>query len=475
MRQNVTRLAWLFLLGFALMGLVAGYWQLVRGPELVARADNPRHVEFERRLIRGQILDRRGRVLADTKLVGEYAQRRYPYPPLAPVLGYYSLRHGVGGIEAAANDDLRGLTELDPHTAFTNALYHRPRVGHDVTLTVDLEVQRVADEALGDRAGAVVVIEARTGAVIALASHPTFDPNTLDQEFDRLRADPAKPLLNRATQGRYTPGSIFKTVTLAAALEENLTYPGEQFNDGDETLYVEGFPIRCDNNPRGINSFDLAHAYGWSCNLTFARLGLALGMKRYKDYAARFMLGEEIPFELPVARSQLANDPLLMDRVLLANTAFGQGELLVTPLHMALIAAAVANDGAMPRPYLVQEVRNAEGEVLRSAEPSILSIPMTPETARLVLQMMVVAVEEGYARRGKVPGVVTGGKTGTAQLGGEETAPHAWFIGIAPADPEHKGPRYAVAVLVEHGGEGSQVAAPIARQVLEAALQRGGE
>jgi len=467
------RLARLFLSGFALVSLVAAYWGFVRGPELVARADNPRHVELERRIARGRLLDRHGTILAETTFEKGTARRRYPYPALAPVLGYYSLRYGVGGVEAAVNDDLRGVTGLDPWTAFTNALYHRSQVGHDVRLTIDLDVQRVADEALGDQAGAVVVIEAHSGAIVALASHPTYDPNTLDQAFDRLQTDPARPLLNRATQGRYPPGSTFKTVTLAAALQENLAYPGEQFDDGEETLYVEGFPIRCNNNPKGINSFDLAHAYGWSCNLTFARLGLALGTKRYKDYAARFMLGEEIPFELPVARSQLANNPLLMDQVLLANTAFGQGELLVTPLHMALIAATVANDGVMPRPYLVAEVRDAEGRVLRQTQPAIsgLSIPVTPETARLVLQMMVVAAEDGYAQRGRVPGVVTGGKTGTAQLGGETAKPHAWFIGVAPAD-ESSGPRYAVAVLVEHGGEGSRVAAPIGRRVLEAALRR---
>jgi peptidoglycan glycosyltransferase len=460
MNQNINRLAAALLAGFLVVAFGLAYWQLVRAPELWAREDNPRHLEIERRIQRGRILDRDGAELARTEMGPQGARRAYPYPPLAHVTGFWSLRYGTAGIEAAFNDDLRGLTSL------WDRLLHRPQVGNDVVLTIDLGLQRVADEALGDQRGAVVLLDPRDGAVLALASHPAFDPNTLDQEWERLRADESKPLVNRATQGRYPPGSTWKTVTLAAALQEGLVFPGDVFDDGDAELIVEGFPIHCDNNPHGVNSFDLAHAYGYSCNLTFARLGLELGTKRYKEYAARFGLGQTPPLEIPTAVSQLANAPFI-GRVLLASTAFGQGELAVTPLQMALVAAAMANEGAIPQPHLLMRVQDREGSVLREVETGIWQIAVTSRVARLVGEMMVISVEEGWARGARLPGVQVAGKTGTAEVGGG-VEPHAWFIGFAPADE----PQYAIAILVENGGEGSRVAVPIARQVLEAALHQ---
>ena len=465
-------LASALLLGFLAVALVVPYWGWVRAPALTARADNPRRVEVERRWDRGRILDRDGVVLARTRLDSEgIAHREYPYPPLAPVLGYWSIRHGTAGIEQSFDEALHGRP-LSLRDELVYRLLHRPFVGHDVVLTIDLALQRVADEALGDVRGAAVLLDARRGAILALASHPTFDPERIDAQFEALKADPRAPLLNRATQGRYPPGSTFKTVTLAAALEEGVTNPGEMFDDGAETLYVEGFPIRCDNNPRGVNRFDLAHAYAYSCNLTFARLGLELGSKRFKEYAARFRIGQEIPLEIPVATSQLANDPLLMPPVLLASTAFGQGELLVTPLNMALVAAAIANDGAMPRPHLVQRVQTRDGEVLQTTQPEILGVAVSAATAQQVREMMIISVRDGYARRARIDGAVVGGKTGTAQLGGEDVEPHAWFIGFAQRADAPDAPVYAVAVIVENGGEGSQVATPIAQRILAAAVSR---
>ncbi|MFQ6058489.1 MAG: peptidoglycan D,D-transpeptidase FtsI family protein [Anaerolineae bacterium] len=467
MNQNINRLATALLLSFLLVAFALAYWQLVRATDLWAREDNPRHLEMERRIQRGRILDRDGVELARTEMGPQGARRVTPYPPLAHVTGYWSLRYGTAGIENTFNDDLRGLTGQDVETVLRNRLLHHPQAGHDVVLTVDLDLQRVADEALGDRRGAVVLLDPRDGAILALASRPYFNPNTLDQDWEGLKADPSNPLINRATQGRYPPGSTWKTVTLAASLQEGLAFPGDIFDDGDAELVVEGFPIHCDNNPRGVNSFDLAHAYGYSCNLTFARLGLELGTKRYKEYGARFGLGQPLPLEIPTVASQLANDPF-MDRVLLASTAFGQGELAVTPLQMALVAAAMANDGAIPRPHLLLQVRDKEGNVLKEAEEGIWQIAVTPRVARQVREMMVVSVEEGWARGARIPGVQVAGKTGTAEVGGG-AKPHAWFIGFAPAQE----PRYAIAVLVENGGEGSRVAVPIARQVLEAALKSG--
>jgi len=465
MTDNIRKLGTLLTLGLSLLILPLTYWQVVRAPSLIVRSDNPRHAEAARQIIWGRILDRSGRPLAWTEARPGPSRRVYAYPALAPVIGFRSHRHGTGGIEAAYDRQLSTETAQTGTRDILNAVLDRRSAGADVVLTIDSSLQKAADEALGEQRGAVVLLDPRDGDILAMASHPTFDPNTLDADWERLRAAGSAPLLNHATQGRYAPGSIFKTVILAAALQEGIASPSDVFDDGMAVLVVEGFPIHCENNPRGLNTFDLAHAYAYSCNVTFARLGLELGSLRVKTYAERFGFGQPIPLDIPTAASQLSNFPLLIDRVELASAAFGQGEVLVTPLHMALIAAAIANNGQMPQPRLVREVRDSRGTVLKRTEPGVWRVPVTARTAAVVRDMMVVATEDGWGKQAQIAGVKVAGKTGTAQVGGE-AEPHAWFIGFAPA----KEPKAAVAVLVENGGEGSLVAAPIAQQVLKAAL-----
>jgi penicillin-binding protein A len=450
---------------FVLLSISMTYWTVLRGPELLQRPDNARTVEFERRIRRGRIFDRRGQLLADTRMTDNGAQRVYTYPGLAPVVGYSSSRYGVGGVEAAFNDALRGYVTNASPAALRWRLLHELPVGNDVYLTLDLELQQLADRLLGDRRGAIVLID-RNGAILAMASHPFYDPNRLDDTFPQLSADPAAPLVNRATQGRYPPGSVWKTETLAAALDAGITSPDQVFNDGADTLVVSGFRIRCNNNPEGVNTFDLAHAFGYSCNLTFARLALELGAERYTDYGRRFRAEAELPLEIPVAPSRLANDNLT-NPVLLASTGFGQGELQITPILLAMLGATIANDGKMPRPHLLQEIKEPGGRRLQGPSTGVIATPIRPETARAVRDIMAVAVNDGYASPARIQGIQVGGKTGTAETGGPNTQPHAWFLGIAPID----NPRFAVVVLVENGGEGASVAAPMAGRLLVAALR----
>ncbi|MFN8499913.1 MAG: penicillin-binding transpeptidase domain-containing protein [Anaerolineae bacterium] len=467
MTRNIGRVAG-FLIGmFALLTVGMTYWSVVRGPELAALPNNARTVLLEQQIQRGRILDRNGQVLADTKMTPDGPQRVYTYPSLAPVLGYFSAKHGVAGVEEAFNDDLRGIGGADPMGALRWRFLHQAPVGRDVSLTLDLRLQQVADNLLGNRRGAIVLMN-NDGEVLAMASHPTYDPNRLDETFAQLSADPAAPLLNRATQGRYPPGSTWKTFTLAAALDAGVTRPDQKFDDGAATLNVRGFPIRCNNNPPGVNTFDLAHAFGYSCNLTFARLALELGAQRYMDYASRFRADKDLPLEIPVAKSQIANKDL-SDEVLLASTGFGQGELQITPIQMAMIGATVANDGKMPMPHLLKEIKDKAAQVVRRPQTGTLATPISPQTAQQVRDIMGVAVSDGYASGARIPNVQVGGKTGTAETG-PNTAPHAWFLAQAPLD---KARRYTVAVLVENGGEGSTVAAPIAQKMLAAALQSG--
>ena len=464
MARNISRVAGLLLSAFVLLSLGMTYWSVVRGDELVNLPNNARTVEFERQIQRGRFFDRAGTLLADTRMTADGPQRVYLYPQLAPVLGYFSLRYGVGGLEAAFNDALRGGAASNSVASIRYRLLREIPVGHDIHLTLDLRLQQEADRLLGNRRGSIVLMD-KDGAVLAMASHPGYDPNRLDETFPQLSADPSAPLVNRATQGRYPPGSTWKTETLAAALDAGAANPAQMLNDGDAVLVVNGFPIRCNNNPPNVKTFSLAMGYAYSCNVTFARLAVELGNQRYTQYAQAFRADNDVPLEIPVAKGQLANKDL-SNEVLLASTGFGQGELLQTPMHLALIGATVANDGRMPRPHLLQEVRTADGAPVGGPQTGILGSPIRPDTARTVRDIMKLSVTDGYAGAAAVRGVAVGGKTGTAETG-RNTPPHAWFLGIAPID----NPQVVVVVMVENGGEGSTVAAPLAGQLLAAALQ----
>lgn len=475
--RNARRLAGLSLVGFLLLAAATFYWGFLRADELAARPDNQRQILFDRRIRRGRILDRTGRVLAETRFDEQgVPERLYPLPAAAPVVGFQTWRYGsgalaratygAGGAEAAYDVALRGDLGMSPRQLAASRVLHRPQTGHDVMLTLDADLQAFAARQLGNREGAIVVIDVETGAVRALASSPTFDPTALDEQTD-LANDPARPLLNRATQGLYPPGSAWKTVTLAAALEEGITKPDDIVNDGDAVEVFDGFPVRCNNNPPGQTTFDIIHAYGWSCNVTFARLGAELGAERYRKVTEAFGLGDAPPFALPVAESRLTTDDAL-PLPELVSAAFGQGELVVTPLEMALVAAAMARDGSLPVPYLLEDVPGVRWSRLRD-ERGTWHRAVSSGTARMMREIMATSVRDGWARTAaQGVSVSVAGKTGTAQVG--DGAPHSWFIGFAPVE----NPRYAVAVLVAHGGEGSTVAAPIGGRVLEQAVAADG-
>jgi peptidoglycan glycosyltransferase len=286
--------------------------------------------------------------------------------------------------------------------------------------------------------------------------------------WQNLMVDAGNPQLPRATQGLYPPGSIFKTITAAAALDAGQATPETRYEDRGE-LKVDSHIIRELNRPNPPkNEYTLAEAFRFSLNVVFAQVALKLGPERLDDYAKRFGFDTDIPFDLRVARSQVANGPEFLQRKTgLADTGYGQGELLVSPLHMALVAATIANDGRMMQPYLVSSVTTRDGRVLQQWKPTIWRTPIGEAAARATRSMMVQSVEQGQGNPARIPGVQIGGKTGTAEIG-VGTLTHAWFIAFGP-EPE---PQVAIAVVVEEGGGGARVAAPIAKRVLEYALQR---
>ena len=527
--MNLERRLWrignLVVLLLVLLSTRVVYWQMLRGPELqpsvlqgqsdlksisrsyedVRRAlndpnsatnlqDLPQPVvqrtqDLLATITRGDIYDRNGRLLAsDRPGEGGEPYRFYSEPSLAPVIGYVNgLRLGVAGLEQTYNQTLLGLDRPD---AQLGKLVHQPLVGSDLVLTIDSRIQRAAESALQDKAGTVIVMDGQSGAVLAMASAPRFDPNRIlesDYISNLLQSCDGSPLcrapfLNRATQALYPPGSTWKTVSLIAALDTGQVSSdtvfdfGQPVNGPNGSYYVyrvDGGTIPDPNHKE--SKLNLEMSYAKSANAAFARIGDEMPPDVMIDYAARlgFSAPQAFPLEIASSPSQLATDvkKLYSDNLLRAATAIGQGELLASPLNMGMVVLSVLNKGSLPIPYFVQSVRDPSGrELQRTPNDQVVQGIMQPETAQEVRQMMVSVVTKGSGTKAAVQGMTVGGKTGTAQVGGD-ALPHAWFAGFA-----EQGERSVViVVLIENGGEGSQVAAPIFTQMAQVALTQAGQ
>jgi len=453
--RQIRQLGIVLSIGFVIATLGLLYWSLIRARGLVGRTDNPRLIEAERRIRRGDILDRHGRPLVRSEPSDKGTWKRvYLDPTMAPVVGYSSIDHGTGGIERAFDVQIRGEQPATAGQQLWADLVHLHSSGVSVTLTIDADVQQAASQALGDRVGAVVVLGVPGGDVIAMVSQPTFDPNSLEADWPRLHFDPRKPMLNRAVQGLYPPGLVFETITLAAAMQEGLAGPTTVFTDEPGVILTVDPPISCPSNPPKV-PFTLAEAYTWPCSVLFARLGLDLGGERLADYATQFGVGRPLGLPIDAATGQLLARGV-WSNLIAARTAMGQGEVLVTPLEMGLAMATIANDGVRPVLGLVIAV---DGQALpRPEQPRQV---LDQEVARQVRAILAESFAVGQ-RTAALPAEDLAGRAGSADSGMPGAPPHAWFIGFSPVAQ----PRYAVAVIVEHGDQGWEIAAPIAIRVL---------
>ena len=498
---NIRRLGVYMMLAFAIVSLSITYWQVVEAQNLSTRTDNPEVIAARRSLPRGTIFDSQGQVLARSEVIDGLSRRIYTDPAFTHVIGYSSLRYGSTGLERAFEDILVGQTDPNPIRELVSDVLAREPEPRDLTLTIDRRLQDFAAAELGADAGAVVALDPRTGAILAMASTPTFDatpisgdPDVAQEPMDALRNDPAEPLLARARQGTYVPGSIMKVFTGAAALDAGVITPETTFEDQPrqerEGFVVDGFTVR-EHDLGNIQPalWPLSESLQVSSNIFFAHVGLELGGEAFLDHARRF--GFCAPLEIGDAERALSVAPSYVTApaegdcapfegdVELASASFGQGRTAVTPVQMALVAAAVAAEGVMPHPYVVRDVRtHAEGDtptedVLDTLGSGGGTRVVSSEAAAATRSAMVDAVngELGRAFAGQgditlygIAGSRSAGKTGTAQLGGEG-APHSWFIGFAPAQDDAT-PQIAIAVLVEAGGSGSGRAAPIAGRVM---------
>ncbi len=481
MNKPLRRLAVAVLLMFALLLLNANYLQVVRAGSLHNNSNNPRLILEEYSRQRGEILVG-GKPVArsvDTRDRLKY-RRTYPNGKLyAPATGFYSLIFGASGIEAANNSILSGTDDSLFVRRIVDVLTGEPPRGGSVSLTLNARAQRAAFRGLAGRKGAVVAINPTTGAIQALASSPSYDPDVLSSHhtdavrsaFARLTKDPQAPMLNRTLRETYTPGSTFKVVTAAAALESGLRSDSKVYNGAVLDLPQTTADLPNENggpcDPRGPATLEDALAF--SCNAAFGKIGLDLGAAALAEQARRFGFGTAQAVPL---RSVPSDFPEELNPPQTAQSAIGQFSVRATPLQMAMVAAAVANRGVLMSPYLVQEVDAPDLTPIDVTKPTEIGTAISPQSAAQLTAMMVNVVENGTGTNGQIAGVRVAGKTGTAQQGAGRR-PHAWFISFAPAD----NPKVAVAVIIENGGDateisGNQLAAPIARDVMRAVLGR---
>ena len=483
MNANIRRLGLFFLATFLVIIGGITYWQVIDASSLTNRPDNRRVIRAASMVRRGFIYDRNGRILADRSIdANGFVHRSYRDPALSQLIGYDSVRYGKSGLEASYDSYLSGQVIGDSWSSFINGLEHKQVVGDDLTLTIDDRLQQKVAAIMPDRPSSAIVADPRTGEILAMVSKPGFDANQVDTQsyWQSLLNDPSYPLIDRPLNGYYPPGSTFKVMTLSAALDTHVqslsSYYAGQEATGPLTI---DYHIFCDNvthpcaplnnlAPYGVTSVDLLHALMYSDNIVFAHVGLALGQQRFIDYAHRFGVDQTVPFDLPVSVSHLEKPGETFDRVELASTAFGQGGLNVTPIQMLMIDEAAANNGVIPKPVLVKKVAAPDGSVAKTADEGAYSTVETSDTASQVRGAMTQVVAAGSGFMAQIPGEQVAGKTGTAETEPGKQ-PHAWFICFAPADH----PRIAVMIMVEHGGEGAFVAAPLAKQVLLAAQSLG--
>jgi penicillin-binding protein A len=476
------RVATVLGLAFASLALGAGYWQVVESQNLSTSGDDAAVIAAARNVLRGEIFDRDGVRLAWNKRDrNDEPFRVYADPSLSGVLGYSNRQFGTAGLENAWNAQLSGVVSADPLRELTRKFRADPSDPETLRTTLVMELQEAAARELGRNRGAVVMLNPRNGEVLALVSSPTYDanaianPETAAAAMAALKDDRRSPLLPRATQGLYVPGSSFKIVTSMAALGSGAVTPATTYEDQPKSertgWLIDGFRVRDGHHPQtGDTPLDFREAIEASCNIWFAQTGVQTGSEALTDYATRLGFGSELPFDLPTSASQITNGGGSMpggfkDRVELANAAYGQAEVLVTPLQMALVAATIANDGTLMEPHLVRESLGNAGT--STVNPSIVGQVVAPGIAHEIAAAMRLAVNgdigQIFTAGAALRNMVVAGKSGTAELGPGQ-APHSWFIGFAPYD----NPQVAIAVLVEHSGGGDVKASPIAGDLLRA-------
>lgn len=461
---------------FAILVFATSWWTVARPEPLETNALNKRSLLEEQRIERGRIRAADGTLLARS-VPGEAGTwlRRYTAAdqPVAHAIGYSYTNLGRAGLERYRNDELIGAG--DEITDFVDELVGRDPVGENVVTTLDLAAQQVALDQLAGRKGAVVALEPDTGAVRVMASYPGFDANSIrdPETYRELNRDPDAPMFNRATQASYPPGSTFKVVTAAAALDSG-EYTPESVVDGSSPKTISGVPL-ANSGGASFGPISLTTALTNSVNTVWAQVGESLGKETMGEYMQRFGFFAKPPLDYPadqmLASGEYADGKLLdpeADAIDVGRMAIGQDKLQVTPLQMAMVAAVVANGGELVAPRLTERIVDPDGRTSERLEPQTVRRVVSEGTAAQLGQMMTNVVNEGTGTAAALSGISVAGKTGTAEKNPATDLNQPWFIAFAPADE----PEIAIAVTIEDsiGGQGGTVAAPVAKAVLEQLL-----
>jgi len=476
LNARIIKLFGFVVLSFAVLIAFTSQWAVFGAADLRQERANKRPLFEAQQIKRGRITAADGSLIAKSVGTGQGASRQFVREYalgglFAHPIGYSFAEQGNSEFESFHNDELTG--ENSEFTTIFDELRGREQTGNNVSTSLDPVAQQTAFDLLGGRAGAVVAIEPSTGRVRVMVSQPPYDPNLVPDQLPELNQDPESPLLNRTTQGQYPPGSTFKLVTAAAALDSGAVGI-DTLIDAPATLNVQGQPL-ANSGGSSFGEIDITTALTNSVNTFFAKLGRRVGEETLYEYMDRFGFNSRPEIDLPADQLSVSgvfgpDGDLLRDGegVDISRIAIGQERLLSTPLQMAEVAATIANDGDLMKPRIWDQVKDVDGRTVDSMEPSRQSEVMSEETAGQLTEAMKAVVNEGTGTAAALSGIDVAGKTGTAEVPGRQACDglpnQAWFVGFAPADD----PQIAVAVTVEcTDGQGGTVAAPIAAGVMQ--------
>lgn len=480
--KSIRNVMVIFLFCFIALISYIAYFQVFKGPDIANDSGNKRLWARRNEILRGTIYDKDGNPLTNSIRVDKFNQsREYVYGDLyVHALGYIDERFGITGLEEEYDNELskyssfsNGIRSLLKNFDLKKAFENRDeeKIGNGIVTTLDYNLQKVAYDAMGDLKGAVVALNPKTGEVLAMVSKPTYDPTNLEQTIEDANTgvDTESKLLNRTINGLYPPGSVFKTVTLAAALENDPSITGRTFNDTGKITFDDGTEL---NNymKQAHGNLDLQMAYRVSSNVVFGTLSMEMGNEKLKEVSERFGFNSRVPgIGMSISESRF---PSLKDYELgnIAQSGIGQASVLSSPMQMAIVAATVANDGVLMEPKLVNKIVDKDGNTIKEIQNKTLqSNVISKEIANTIKDYMGYLVSNNIYRWPAFEGTNAGGKTGTADYmldDGSEGVPHGWFISAAPLDD----PKIAVAVIVEQGENGAGSAADIASKVVRAAV-----
>lgn len=428
---------------------------------------NKRRNEFKTGFIRGDILDRDGEVLVFSEREGHTKKRIYKYGEyfLHPI-GYFSERYGSSGIENYLNSFLK-----EPNGVFSKIKSFFKKngeiYGESVKLTLNKEIQKYAYEIMGNNKGSIVVMNPKTGEIYAMVSTPSFNPNLIESSWEEILKMDGAPFYNRALNGNYPPGSVFKVLTAGAAIENIYDVLNRRFMDNGFISFNEIEKL-FNQNEKAFGEIDLSRAFINSSNVVFGELSIEL-RENLKNYAERFYFNRELNiYGLNISKSYFPSYDLI-EKGLIAQSGIGQGDVLATPIVMAMIASAVANDGVLNEPYIISEILNNDGWILRKFKPKTLGRAMRLSTSKVLKDYMRGVVIENLSHISDFSNIKAAGKTGTAdhKKDGKDGIPHSLFIGFAPYDD----PKISISVIIEEGGEGRKLASEISAKVMNKAIE----